>query len=793
MADVVERVRETGRGNVVFVVGQADCGRSLWFEAAIHGVGRARVVAGEFLAGRYVARPASHPTEATAEVSALVGSIAGLSALLGPIGTLVGQLVAISAASVPLIERLRERPETDALDLIPRLLRLVAAENPKKPLVCFVNGAEHAEGNWWANLLLSFAQEVTEELPLVLVMGLDGQPEPSNVPTVEESPAYGVARSLRTRGLAVWWPLRPLSKEEVRAWLSPASVGLISAMWDITEGDPAEIAEVWESWAQRGVIRQDERGSWEMYGDAERSLAEAADRLNAQLSGLLGGSDVGSIAEVRAILACGALEGTIFTPEAVAQALASTPDRVIDLLDDHLTSETGPVHEAPPAAIVQPDGQERLVWRYRFARNLDRRIARVRFATEAERKELADRLAPALAASYAPEEHRVATALAALYGLAGNVAIAQHYRRIADFGMTQALLRAQARYLMNASMRNWTGWEVGRTAELLLAASNRLYGVVPYSESLEYATASAELARTAAMPLIEGHSLCWQAHLNLRMGSSELARRDLERARALFAGEAPRELQARIELMDARIEFADKKFETARAPAERAGAIYERLRQPDGAAASWYLLANIALELGDLESARHTSQRALEIHQSIDDRHDLAASWHQLAEIELRTGNLATARAANAHALKIDQEIGNRASEAATWLQLGQIRLAEGDFDEALAPVRRAVELHQDVGNRPSEAGAWLQLAAIELARGEIEGARRAAEEGVRIDDELGDRGGQAQGWYLLARIAVNAGDAGAAQTTVDRAVLMYRALGSRAGEAAAMRLLEEG
>jgi hypothetical protein len=206
---------------------------------------------------------------------------------------------------------------------------------------------------------------------------------------------------------------------------------------------------------------------------------------------------------VREMFACAALEGNMFTAEAVARAVNWDRDALIDLLDDHLTGDIGPLREAAPAEIQQMGGQTRTLWRYRFIRDLDRRIARIRFSSPAERRSLAQRLAPALIATYAPEEHRVAGVLTTLFVQAGDADAARHYRRIANFGVTQTTLRAQAQYIVGADTETWSAWELAWSAELLLHAAHVLSFVDPYPDTLVLAEVAGELAARAHARLEE--------------------------------------------------------------------------------------------------------------------------------------------------------------------------------------------------------------------------------------------------------------------------------------------------
>ena len=639
-----ERIFEAvdhGRGRVVFLAGGVGTGRSYWFDVAAQSLRGTRVLWGGFGAHGYEPRDVGQQPAISGDASDLIKSVAGLGQAFGPMGSLVGQLMSVSVDAYRFVEGLRgKRTEVRVLELLPGLLR-IAASDRRSPLVCLVDDADMAEGNWLTTLLLSFAQEIEQELPLVLVMGIEGPDLLPDAPREDETGACQLARSLRRREppIGEWWGFRALSYEEVSSWVGSASPTLLSDLWQITEGDPGEVAEVWESWSRRKAIAEDDEGRWQIDGPVEKTLAEAGDRFDGQLAGLLGEDGLDLIEDVRKVLACAALEGRTFTAEAVARALEWDPDDLIDLLDDHLCRTDGPLREAGKGVVIFRGGVPiRTVWRYSFSRNLDRRIVQARYSSAREKRSMAQRLAPALIDTYSPEEHRVASALASVCQRAGDLAAAAHFRRIADLGNDHVMLRAQARYLMNARTEGWTRWDLARAADLLLQATHALYGVDPFEAILGFAKASARLAEAAQARLIEVQALSAQADSNVNLGRLEQAHRDLARARDIGGATTPRWLEAQVLYSLGRVEVALGNDAAAREPTERALTISQEIGDRDGEAHSLQQLGRIEIGLGNHAAAREPTKRALTIFQEIGNRDGEAASLHQLQEIERNSG-----------------------------------------------------------------------------------------------------------------------------------------------------------
>src|ERR1700730_17765880 len=92
-----------------------------------------------------------------------------------PLAGLLGQAMSASKAGLELAETmLGERDRPDLSVLMPRVLRGLCEEGP---VVCVVDDADQAPGGWWADLVLLFARRIARDLPLLLILAVDGPPE----------------------------------------------------------------------------------------------------------------------------------------------------------------------------------------------------------------------------------------------------------------------------------------------------------------------------------------------------------------------------------------------------------------------------------------------------------------------------------------------------------------------------------------------------------------------------------------------------------------------------------------
>ncbi len=293
-----------------------------------------RVIRGSSTSGRFLAADRSEHTRAqSALLEATAGAVMSGAALVNPALNLVSGLLDLSAAAARVAESIGADPEPTAGDVLVRTLRAAAEEAPDKPLVCFIEDADALDAGWWALLQFSFAQEIHEGLPLVLVIEVTGGPDIAGQPAAGERLAIATARSLRDRGLARWAPLERISAEAMREWLGPMSDAVAEVVLEVSEGRGGIAADLWRDWRERGVIALDDSGVWHFVGSRDRILADIGDDLSRRILRAVGSEGVQSLDRVRELLACAALEGRTFSAEAVARALGRDRDEAIDCLD----------------------------------------------------------------------------------------------------------------------------------------------------------------------------------------------------------------------------------------------------------------------------------------------------------------------------------------------------------------------------------------------------------------------------------------------------------------------------
>ena len=792
-----EAIVAEGRGRIVFVVGDEGSGRSVLLRALVDAAASVSrhsvVVAGGFEDGSYVAWDKDPPRARVVSVLKQVISVGEPAASLAggvlPFGGLLAQVLSRSKAALELAEGLLGQRDTpDLAELMPRVLRRLCEDSP---VVCIVDDADQAESGWWADFVVLFARRIARDLPLLLVLAVDGPPQ-LRAHEDDESATMFVARQLTADGLARWHPLTAVTVEDLRRWTGGATGDVARAVLEVTGGRADWTAQLWSDLKRRDVLEQLDDGRWHFAADRQRTLDAVEDTLGKRLKRLVGAGDLDALTQARRLLACAALEGRRFTADAVAVALERDRDEVIDDLDDRLALEDG-----RPEGLIVEDGSvaisdeagQRCLWLYRFNAQLDWLTLRHHGLTEAEQRDLALRLARAMQTLYGGQSRRVAQTLTRLYETAGDAEAARHYRRMGDIGVSHG---SSSGALTPSSTPQTPRTEPRvaarrRASQILIAAADTLVHSGPFDDGLAFAQAGHRLA-----PLRSDQAMALYltgAH-HAQLGAYEPARVELARVIDLCRelGDRRGEAAARHQL--ALIDLQQGAFEPARAEFACVLDLRRELGDRAGEAAARHALASIDLEQGAFEPARAEFARVLDLWRELGDRAGEAATRHALALIDLQQGAFEPARAEFARVLDLWRELGDRRGEAATRHALASIDLQQGAYEPARAELARVIDLRRELGDRRGEAAARHELASIDLQQGAYEPARAELARVIDLRRELGDRRGEAAARHELASIDLQQGAYEPARAEFARVLDLWRELGDRRGEAAARHAL---
>jgi tetratricopeptide (TPR) repeat protein len=744
----------------VFLAGGSGTGKSHLLESAparlaaeVDGV---RVANGSVVSGRYVSGLRGRSSGGASPVLGLLSTSVSLAQpALGPAIELVVQLAELGGAAREVVQGLAsDDREVELADLLARLLRAVATEESGRPLVCLVDDADQLGGSWWVSLQFAFAQEIDGELPLVLVLGIDGPEALAMEEDVAESAGVGVARSLVKRNLADWRSLGPLDEDELIAWLGPMPETLARRILANAGSSPAEVAPLWDSLRKQGIVLHGDSG-WRSTGPL-RNLDYHADALTERISAQLRSTDAGTVEAAREVLACAALEGDVFTAEAVAAACGRDRDEVVDLLDDLS------IDGAPSDGVVEELGAIEIedltredshhLWRYRFLRPLDRQVARKLIGDKGELIRIAALLAGHLARLYSNEVVQAAPVIARLYSQAGDTDSAARFHSLAYQAASHSALRLQCDLLLRADTDAWTEWDYRDASDVLLRACKELEGTWPLAVARELAERAETFARSAGS--LGVMNVAWalqtRGRAEIHAGRREQAKSLLEEALRRTSHGSP--MVHAYALMDLGILalYVDPDLTTAENRLEESLALMRRLHFRIAEGGCLYVLAEIAHLAEDDELALKRNDEALRIARGEGIEEDVASCSMQRGHIAHGRGEYDAARGLALSALEVKRKRGKRNEEATCLRLLGSIDFSQEDYRSACSHSREALAISLELGDLPAEAEARFLLAGAAGLAGEVDEARAEVERAAQIHRSTGSDEGLAECARLL-------------------------------------------
>lgn len=791
-----ERVVREKRGRVVFISAELGGGKTEHLSAVAKALHQTKpepnFIAGFFRSGEYSRHLLDW--QETINFDKTTMATGGFSSLLSlcPIqyafaASFIGQLLQTSVYAREFADTFKKNqlPGKESADWLRDLLRHAAEE---RPLVCLLDDWDEAQRFYWDSMLFSFAREIAQDLPLLLFITIK---EPINFHSTEKdgSGLTEVIKSLTGKGLAEWWPLKKLTRDEVAAAIGDAAPGIVSKLHSVTGGNARWVKELWREWRLNEIVLTDgaDRWVWGIHHKATVNLYK--DILEDRLKRLLKEETAMVVEDAREVLACAALEGIHFTADTIALAMNWDKDELIDFLDDVLVqSEDNPdglLAEDDAINIVLPEGHSRILWRYHFVSDLHwMALDRYGFATEqrpekavSERQEKSAALVKALLETYTPEERLVAAQLARLLHDTGHKDEAQNYQRIADYIAQGEVMRKQALYLLAINKDDWESWQCRRAAEFLIVAGGVMISAFSYNETLLITEEAGKLANRIKDREIEAYIHYRCGFILHGVGEYKLARERARKSLDIYRLVRKKAGTVRALYVLAMIELAEGHYNEARLLIMQMLKITQDSGNRVGTAPILYLSAMLCFAEGHHAQAREQVTRGLKIELESGNRKDAISSLNLLARIQLQEGSYREARDNATQALKIAQEINHRDDLSVSLILLAWADYISGNHTEAREHGGQALKITLEIGNRENTAAALHVLSTIDEAMSDYAQARERATQALMIAQEIHNPTFIATASNLLARINLQEGNYAEARDQATQALIIAQEL----------------
>jgi tetratricopeptide (TPR) repeat protein len=811
----------SGHGEVVFLSGDEGSGRTTLLDGFEERLTRhhpeATVIAGEFRQGQYVAwqtEPVSARLNVVlAKLSAVV-ELAGIASDISPIANLIKQALTRGGAALTLVDELIDGLAPQDLGEFPvHILRRLCECGP---VVCIIDHADTAATGWWDDLVWLAGRYTARELPLLMVLGVDG-PDELGPDDGSSSNMLYAARSLSNDDLAQWHALGPISADDLRSWVGSVAPNVIGAVLTISKRRAGYAAALWHKMVVEEAIEQRADGRWEFTATRQRGVDAIAGQLGKNLRAAFG-NDNREADRARVLLHCGALEGRRFTLEAVATATGRQPVDVLSTLGrlEGMLTTSGSLSVTVNARSSKPVS-------CRFASELDWLTFRYHGFSQRDERRYAGNLVDGLLKAYGNDQaFKIAPKLARLSRLAGDDAGTRHYTRMGEAQISRAAKLWRAKMAIGVG-RTAAQSDQRRAARSLIDAGLSLVPFGPSNEGLHYALAAQQfdLDPTAqataifcvgahrlslgdraaagddlqkAFDLANKHEIHWlqvscldaMGLLAFRKGDSDTARscwltmRDVARQH----GERTDEAFARQRL--AMSEHQRGNCDWARSEILEVLSLQRKLRHPEGQISGLTLLSELARVRCEYSAAEQFGQAALDLAREICHHKDEVWARLLLARIADDQHDFVAARAELLAARDRSREIGHCIGELHARRLIARSNARRGAYDEARDELRLVATMAERAGNLGIEAAALCDLARLDIEGGRFEAAEASLSIGLTAYKRMGDPAGIARARNYRAWIQVEQGeDRELARAELLAVLETFRKLGDPIGQAA--------
>jgi len=242
--------------------------------------------------------------------------------------------------------------------------------------------------------------------------------------------------------------------------------------------------------------------------------------------------------------------------------------------------------------------------------------------------------------------------------------------------------------------------------------------------------------------------------------------------------------RARVSHFLGALATAQRDYPAAEYFLEQSLALYEKLGDRSGIAASLNALAVSARDRGDYSSAQSYFERSLACWRMLPDRLAIARSLHNLSNVIKVRGDYTRARKALREATDIFEELGDRSGAAWSINQQGDIARAQGDMAGARGLYQRALSAFREAGDSWGSARSLTDLGYIDCEQGD-----HVAAQALEIFAGLGHRRGMARALEGSACLALARGGAARALTLGAAAAHLRRLIGAPLPQAEQLKL----
>lgn len=620
----------------------------------------------------------------------------------------------------------------------------------------------------WIPLLDGLARETARDLKLVVVATIRSDRPIQDLTEAEQTPLLRLALNACQLEIASALWFGPIEYAEFENCYPGTDESVRQALYRLTGGAPLWLEAMWEDWKSRNQVKRGGDGNWRAAVDfAGGNARQYAEYLIRQALAQRESNFEFTFNEVMQILCAAALEGPVFSLQAIAEATDFDAKDVSDFLALELTGSKGLVAAAFGISFTQAEsGLRRSIRRMRFE-PLGGYFVLECYLAPQERQVLAYRLANALERVYWPYPEYKQSCLARLFALGGTIAVGgesvnaeeqeKRTKRMAYYGRAirqrddlEELRRAAEFWRLSAD----DPVASARLVDAELALARKLLDVGPISEASLVARQAAERAALRGLRFQTAISLTFEGHALHQMGSYTDACARFDAAYVLFEELGKLHDMAAIQQALGRAKTDLGLTTDAYGHLQRANAIFERTKDDNGIGVTLVSLGELDVDAGRYAEAHEKFVRALEIAEMQGRDDALITCWLSLGQLDLRAGSIVSAGEHLSKALAKSYEMANDRSIALCLHAMGEYQLRIGEHSNASDSFQRSLVMNERLGSASGIAACSHSLARMCNLGGNILEACRHFERALMLYRQMRDPRREAQTLEEMSKLS---------------------------------------
>ncbi len=270
--------------------------------------------------------------------------------------------------------------------------------------------------------------------------------------------------------------------------------------------------------------------------------------------------------------------------------------------------------------------------------------------------------------------------------------------------------------------------------------------------------------------------------LNL-IGQSELALEEINRGSAIAREIENRKLEADCLFQLSNIYGSMSKYDDMLNSAQKSLLLYQAIKDRRGEARCLTNIGYVYNILGNYPGALEYYNKSLKIQEEIGDEAGQSENLNNIGSVYRILGDVAKALGYYQKSLILQKKADNRYQQAVTYNNISTAYAAQGDYSMALEYLTKSLKIRQEIGHRVGEAESLNNIGYVHIILNDYERALESYLRSLHIREEIGDQYGQGYSLSNLGGVYCVLGDYSKALKYFTRSLTIRKRIGHRIGQ----------